>query len=222
MGKSIKFEDDKGYIFPYPYLPVGSIYSSTKNINPSVYFDGTWILVQSFHGGELIATGNAYNNSSNTSEMTAGSRLSFSDTKIPSKTYTINSLVDDILKFDSGTFHIYTQNIVGVVKAYVHFSLHNGTSTNGNIWWEQNENDLPAGTIISNGGQMSPPIVAESYGGASNMYIYKTSGNVNFYVNPCGIIYNTTLTPACYGVKCSLLVEVYAKNETSYVYKRIA
>lgn len=46
-SKGITFKDIKGNnIYPCPYYPVGSIYMSVNNINPSKFFGGKWEQIQ--------------------------------------------------------------------------------------------------------------------------------------------------------------------------------
>ena len=61
MGsKAIKMKDISGNtIYPCPYYPVGSIYMSVNNTNPSTFFGGTWVQIKDRF---LLACGSTYSN----------------------------------------------------------------------------------------------------------------------------------------------------------------
>lgn len=63
MGsKAIKMKDISGNaIYPCPYYPVGSIYMSVNNINPSTFFGGKWEQIKDRF---LLACGSTYSNGS--------------------------------------------------------------------------------------------------------------------------------------------------------------
>ncbi len=42
MSKGIQLKDADGNVYPRPYLPIGFVYISVSNVNPSTYFGGTW------------------------------------------------------------------------------------------------------------------------------------------------------------------------------------
>ncbi len=58
MSKAIIFRNRQNEkIYPCPYLPVGSIYMSLTNINPSTYFGGTWVQIKDRF---LLGAGSTY------------------------------------------------------------------------------------------------------------------------------------------------------------------
>lgn len=58
MSKGIVFKNKGGEkIYPCPFFPVGSIYLSLNNTNPSTYFGGTWEQIQDRF---LVGAGNNY------------------------------------------------------------------------------------------------------------------------------------------------------------------
>lgn len=58
MSKAIKFKNKNNEpVYPCPYFPVGSIYLSMNNTNPSTYFGGTWELIKDRF---LLGAGGSY------------------------------------------------------------------------------------------------------------------------------------------------------------------
>ena len=205
--------------------PVGSVITTLTNTNPSDNYGGTWEQIKVLTGGELIAFGSAYNNSSNSIAVAQNSPIYFSDNKIPDKQYSITDFIGNVLSFDSGTFRVNTRGIVGIVEATITFSGH--FDGNGALWFGANHNQLPNGITIHN--SVMGPILGNTgaqYGGASRTYFYKVddsiTSNLTFYVNPLANVYNANFTPCMGGVKCELLVKAYAKKQVTYMWKRTA
>jgi len=65
MGsKAIKMKDTNGnLVYPCPYYPVGSIYMSVNNINPSEFFGGTW---EQIEGRFLLGVGSTTDDAGDT------------------------------------------------------------------------------------------------------------------------------------------------------------
>ena len=58
MSKAIQFKNKSGEkIYPCPYYPVGSIYLSVNNVNPSSFFGGTWVQIKDRF---LLTAGSTY------------------------------------------------------------------------------------------------------------------------------------------------------------------
>ena len=69
MGKGIQFKNKGGEkIYPCPFYPVGSVYISFNNTDPSTYFGGSWERIK---GKFLLsADDNTYRNESTGGEAT--------------------------------------------------------------------------------------------------------------------------------------------------------
>lgn len=71
-NKSVKFKDkDNNIIYPYPYFPVGSVFITVNNTNPSTYFGGTWV---SFGQGRTLVGVNTSDTDFNTPSKTGGAK----------------------------------------------------------------------------------------------------------------------------------------------------
>lgn len=67
-NKAIIFKDSSGNaVYPCPYYPVGSIYMSVNNINPSNFFGGTW---EEIKDKFLLSAGDIYSAGSTGGEET--------------------------------------------------------------------------------------------------------------------------------------------------------
>ena len=68
MSKGIIFRNHQNEkIYPCPYFPIGSIYMSLSNTNPSTYFGGTWVQIKDRF---LLGAGDSYSAGSTGGEAT--------------------------------------------------------------------------------------------------------------------------------------------------------
>lgn len=72
MSKSIQLKNvDNEKMYPHPYYPVGSIYLSVVNTNPSKWFGGTWELISQ---GRTLVGVDTNDADFNTVKKTGGSK----------------------------------------------------------------------------------------------------------------------------------------------------
>lgn len=205
--------------------PIGSIYTTTLEEDPAIILGlGKWIRKKILNGGELIAYGTAYNQDSNETAVGTNERLTFSDTTIPNKKFNIKNFVD-VLESKDGTFNVVTKGIVGLVKCTAKFSGLGGSGIKG-LWWQGNQNELPAGVNLLDTNALMAGPYENNYGGNANTYLYEVTddaaNDAEFFVNPFCIPYQGQFVPCMAGTCCELQVEVYSKKQTTYVWERIS
>lgn len=229
MSKGIRFKKNNENAFVDKYYRVGDLYSTTSNDNPSILFGGTWEKIKSFSGGELVAMGAIYYGKTNT---VYDGTMKIKPSDLDNKTYYISNIIDGILKFDSGTFRLYTLGVVGVVDVSLTISGYGSGSSHG-IWWlEENANTLPTTVQLWKNnstnahGPLTAGIASNTYGAGSNNYVYEcTKGtSTNFYINPQFVAYPGAagLTIGNGGVGSQMIVKVYAAGGINNVWKRTA
>lgn len=200
--------------------PIGSYYTTESSENPSLKLGGTWELVRNTYGGELIAYGVAKNT---TTEYT-----DYSTTKTMADMKMSADILEDysgqnVLKFEAGTWSIYPQGIVGMIKAT---SILTGYyNTNIAIWWGGNGNSLPTGVFMSPSTRC--PLLggsdSDTYGGCIIQHFYKVTTGVTsqFFINPAFKPYNGAFRPGTGGVGIVLEVEVFANTGKHYIWRRV-
>ena len=86
MSKGIIFRNHANEkIYPCPYMPIGSLYFSTSNTNPSTFFGGTW---ERYGKGRTVVSIDENQTEFNTAGKTGGSKThTLSSDEIPSHTH---------------------------------------------------------------------------------------------------------------------------------------
>ncbi len=82
--KSIKLKKGSEYYYPYPYFPIGYIYLSTSNVNPSTYFGGTWERIQ----GKFLLCANDNVTAYNAGKTGGAETVTLTVANLPSHTHT--------------------------------------------------------------------------------------------------------------------------------------
>ena len=82
--KSIQLKQNGEKVFVYPYFPIGYIYLSVSNVNPSTYFGGTWEQIKDVF---LLSAGTTY-----TAGSTGGAAtVTLTTSQIPAHAHGLNN-----------------------------------------------------------------------------------------------------------------------------------
>lgn len=209
---------------PMGYYPIGGIYTSSDNTDPSELFGGTWRLMRRFYGGELLAYGTAWNSTNSDITCNANTNYGISDVLGGIFSSHLCNHMPDILTASSGTIWVQTKGVVGLVEATIEISGQTDNSGCYGIWFiEENKNPLPSPVILTGGGALKS--INGYYSGNSSTYFYNVSDDdvgTNFFVNPIWQPYGGSLKPCRSGIKSTLQVKAYAKGKVTYMWERIA
>lgn len=89
MSKSIQLKDNNNEkMYPHPYYPLGSIYLSVNNVNPSKWFGGTW---EQIAKGRTLVGVDTNDTDFNTVKKTGGEKThTLTVNEMPSHTHTLS------------------------------------------------------------------------------------------------------------------------------------
>lgn len=117
MSKGIIFKNASNEkIYPCPYYPIGSIYLSLNNTNPSTYFGGTW---EQLKDRFLLGAGNTYSSGATGGE--ANHTLSTSELPNHSHSFTTGS----------GGYHDHQVALNGDSNFNIYYRLSWGSTNTG-------------------------------------------------------------------------------------------
>lgn len=127
MAKEIQLKDGSGKVYPHPFWPVGAIYISVINENPSKYFGGTWV---SFGAGKCIVGVDTSQSEFNTVQKTGGSKtVALTTAQMPAHNHGSKSL-KGTLEYVHAPYPLI--NASGIVSKSQLSQLDNYTGTNAN------------------------------------------------------------------------------------------
>jgi hypothetical protein len=85
MPKQIQLKSENEVLYPNPFWPVGSIFMSVNNVNPSNYFGGSW---SAWGSGRVPVCVNTSDSDFSSSEKTGGSKtVTLTTSQMPSHTH---------------------------------------------------------------------------------------------------------------------------------------
>lgn len=131
MSKEIQLKAGNDNVYPHPFWPIGSIYISVTNTNPSTYFGGTW---QRFGQGKCIVGVNESETEFNTVQKTGGAKtVGLSTANMPSHNHSLSinttSLSGEWQYYHASTDLVQGGGIVGTASTGVTDS-YTGTTSN--------------------------------------------------------------------------------------------
>lgn len=107
MAKEIQLKDGSGPVYPHPFWPIGAIYISVVNENPSKYFGGTWV---SFGAGKCLVGVDTSQSEFNTVQKTGGDKtVTLSLSQIPAHNHSFSG--------SSGSAGSHTHELKGYEKS---------------------------------------------------------------------------------------------------------
>ena len=124
MSQQIQLKNKSGNVYPNPFWPIGSIYISVVNENPSKYFGGTWAR---FGNGKCLVGVSESESEFNTVQKTGGAKtVGLSTANLPSHTHSFSGTAN------SAGAHIHT--LRGYEKATASGSVGYRPGGGGNIY----------------------------------------------------------------------------------------